>query len=102
LTWDAVLADPNLCTVATLTSGWSYSVSDCGNYHVLSGGGESGGASDYYDRTTGILVAEIFVGHSPDVTCLAGPSGAFTAPDCSGSTPMPPPICSSDGGTDGP
>lgn len=101
LTWNAVLADPGLCTVATLTSGWSYSVSDCGNYHVLAGGGESGGATDYYDRATGMLVAELFVGHSTDVTCLGGPSGGFTPPDCSGSTAVPPPICATDGGADG-
>ncbi len=103
MTWDAVLADPSLCTDATLTSGWSYAVSDCMNYHVLSGAGESGGVFAYYDLTTGMLVAEIVVGRfEPFLSCGGGPSGRFTPPDCSASAFVRPPLCSADGGADGP
>jgi hypothetical protein len=105
LTWDAVLADPNLCAADNLSPANFYSntVSDCGNYHVLWTAGEFGAAIGYYDLTTGMLVAEVLGGHAqPALSCGGGPSGEFTPPDCSTSTFLPPPICSADGGADGP
>jgi hypothetical protein len=105
LTWAAVLADPGLCAPSDLPSENFYTntVSDCGSYHVLWGGGEYGAAIGYYDLATGTLVAEVLGDHSqPFLSCGGGPPGRFTPPDCTTSTPLPLPLCSADGGADGP
>jgi hypothetical protein len=105
LTWEAVLTDPSLCPVPnpTLVNEVSSSILDCGSYHVLFTGGEGGEAIGYYDLTTGMLVAEILGGHSqPLLSCGGGPvDTAFAPPDCSRLTPVAPPLCSADAGTDG-
>ena len=86
---------------ADVVTGSGSSVYDCGNDHVLATGGESGGVYSYYDGATGMLVAVLMSGHSePRVSCSAGPVGEFHPPDCPAATPLPPPICSTDGGAD--
>ena len=102
-TWDEVLADRRFCTMMTdVVTGSTSAVSDCGNYHVLATGGESGALYRYYDRATGMLVAVLVSGHSePRVSCVGGPVGEFHSPDCPAATSVPPPVCSTDGGADG-
>src|SRR5678815_1403683 len=105
LTWDSVLEDPGLCGNPDPNSVnvWSSNIEDCGAYRVLATGGEFGVAVGYYDKSTGALVAEIAGGHSqPFLSCAGGPPGRFTPPDCSSTTPVPPPLCAADGGVGGP
>jgi hypothetical protein len=102
-TWDAVLA-ANLCTPPNQNpaNDNSTGVMDCGNYHVLLGGGEGGSFQYYYDRTTGMLVAETAWAHTLLPSCDIGPASGFTPPDCGGGVGTPSPACPSDGGVDVP
>jgi hypothetical protein len=101
-TWNDVLSDPGLCPVIDPVIGSSSSVGDCGPYHLLASGGEFGGSWNYYDIATGKLVASTYVAHDQLVHCGGAPTRRFTPPDCTGAALHLPPLCSVDGGTDGP
>jgi hypothetical protein len=59
---------------------------NCGPYISVTDMGVDTGSISYYDRSTGALVAVTdysanFGGHT---TCVAGPSGGFVVPQCTG------------------
>jgi hypothetical protein len=95
-TWSAVLSDQTLCPF--VSPGMSYTVYDCGGYHVLDEFGSDRGTTYYYDMTSGDVVA-IF-GGSNWSRCLAGPSTGFDPPsECQlDGPPGPPPQCPVDAG----
>jgi hypothetical protein len=76
---------------ATELTGFDYTVMECGDYHVLQGAGEAGGVTAFYDHTTGVLVANLVLGHDgPLAGCGGGPS-RFIPPACDAATQMDPP-----------
>lgn len=64
---------------------WGWSVKVCGGYDVLSWQGTDGLADEYYDGTSGQLVAIVYGGTT---RCLEGPPAFMPPLNCSPSTPL--------------
>jgi hypothetical protein len=97
-TWSAVLGDATLCLSAS--TGFFYSLYDCGGYHVLTEYGHFNYSAAFYDDTSGALVA-ITGGGNFGPFCLAGPSTGFVGPDACDLEldGAPPPQCLADAGS---
>ncbi len=75
------------------------SIAACGAYDVLAWNNVDTSEWDYYDATTGDLVAVVTQGPFGDASCVAGPAD-FVQPTCASPTVFP--CASADAGTEAP
>ena len=98
-TWAEVLATPPVCVLLNTTE----TRSTCGDYYLDVFAEVESATVNYYDKSTGQLVARYSVGAAPPEgggnRCIAGPPGGI-AP-CPYSFPGGGGLCPQDGGADG-
>src|ERR1043165_4441203 len=78
-TWTEVQTNHAYC--ASCSGGYTCSAGDCGDYHVVACMGVDTGASYYYRRDNGALVAgQFFAPPSPNGSCDVVSAEVFSAP----------------------